>query len=363
MNNKNPIVLSVDAGGTNFVFSAVQNGKLIGESIRKPANGHDLEKSLYSLFDGFSHLMLSYGQNSCAISFAFPGPADYENGIIGDLGNLPAYRGGIPLAPILEEKFKLPVYINNDADLFTYGEAMHGALPLLNQKLKEYGSRKSYRNLVGLTLGTGFGLGVVNHGKLLRGDNSMPSEIWLLRNPEYPEANIEESISIRGIQRTFHKLCLDKQELTPKEIFEIATSNHIDKEAALTTFRVFGKNLGDIIASLISLYDSNIVIGGGLSNAWDLFAPAMMAQLQSSFITPEGKKIPRITHQVYKLEENQDFLHFAQENETVLTLPNNPEKKLNYNSNPRVGIMKSAMETSVATMIGAYYFAIEQMDK
>ncbi|HKL32365.1 MAG TPA: ROK family protein, partial [Tangfeifania sp.] len=126
--------------------------------------------------------------------------------MIGDLGNLPAYRGGVALGPMLKEKFNVPVFINNDADLFALGEAMEGSLPHLNQKLHKAGSQKSYQNLVGLTLGTGFGLGVVIRGNLIRGDNSLPNEIWLMRNPEYPQANIEESVSIRGIQRSFRKL-------------------------------------------------------------------------------------------------------------------------------------------------------------
>ncbi len=71
-----------------------------------------------------------------AISFAFPGPADYPAGIIGDLPNLPAFRGGVALGPMLEEKFGIPVFINNDGDLFVYGEAIAGFLPYVNGLLE-----------------------------------------------------------------------------------------------------------------------------------------------------------------------------------------------------------------------------------
>jgi glucokinase len=64
-----------------------------------------------------------------AISFAFPGPSDYPRGIIGDLGNLPCFRGGVALGPMLEDTFEIPVFINNDGDLFAYGEAIGGFLP------------------------------------------------------------------------------------------------------------------------------------------------------------------------------------------------------------------------------------------
>ncbi|MFO8098939.1 MAG: ROK family protein, partial [Salinibacter sp.] len=105
-----------------------------------------------------------------AISFAFPGPADYANGIIGDLGNLPAFRGGIALGPMLENHFELPVFINNDGDLFTYGEAISGLLPWVNKQLEQAGSIKKYENLTGVTLGTGFGGGLARRGELVLDD-------------------------------------------------------------------------------------------------------------------------------------------------------------------------------------------------
>jgi glucokinase len=357
-----PLILSLDAGGTNFVFSAVKDGKITGNSIRKPSHADNLEKSLQTIVDGFSELKARHDEPVTALSFAFPGPSDYEHGVIGDLGNLPAYRGGVALGPMLKEKFNVPVFINNDADLFALGEAMEGSLPHLNQKLHKAGSQKSYQNLVGLTLGTGFGLGVVIRGNLIRGDNSLPNEIWLMRNPEYPQANIEESVSIRGIQRSFRKLSGRNDDLSPKDIHDIAIEGDgMDKDAAIKSFQIFGKNLGDTIATLISLYDANISIGGGLSKAWDLFMPACMEQINSHFITPEGKQLPRLTHQVFNLENAEEFNSFARGDEKRIPLPGETEAKYPYIPKPRVGIMKSSMGTSKAAMTGAYHFALAKL--
>ncbi|MGM0650192.1 MAG: ROK family protein [Bacteroidota bacterium] len=362
MKHKNPLILSLDAGGTNFVFSAVKDGKILGDSIRKPSHANNLDRSLQTIVEGFETLADQQPEPVAALSFAFPGPSDYENGIIGNLGNLPAYRGGVALGPLLEEKFRIPVFINNDADLFAFGEALNGSLPNLNQRLKAEGSLKTYKNLVGLTLGTGFGLGVVNDGHLLRGDNSMPSEIWLMRNPEYPEANIEESVSIRGIQRSYRKLSGDAETLTPKDIYELAVhGNGKKQQAALETYRIFGYNLGDAIATLISLYDSNVVIGGGIAKAWDLFMPALMKQLNSEFITPEGKYMPRLTHQVYDLENKDSFKAFAHGDVKFIPSPGETKNLHRYNHKPRAGIMKSAMETSQAVVTGAYYYAVSKL--
>ena len=161
--NDDRVVLTLDAGGTNFVFTAFQKGQSIADEIRMDSHGDDLEKCIATLKAGFHQVMDELKEKPIAISFAFPGPADYHNGIIGDLNNLTAFRGGVPLKAVLEEEFKLPVYINNDGDLYAYGEALAGILPEINGKLEAAGSPKRYRNLVGLTLGTGFGGGLVRN--------------------------------------------------------------------------------------------------------------------------------------------------------------------------------------------------------
>ena len=108
------IVMTLDAGGTNFVFSAMQGCREIIDSICLPAVSDNLEHCLSVLVEGFLEVEKRLPKLPVAISFAFPGPADYEHGIIGDLPNFPAFRGGVALGPYLEEQFGIPVFINND---------------------------------------------------------------------------------------------------------------------------------------------------------------------------------------------------------------------------------------------------------
>jgi glucokinase len=180
------IVLTLDAGGTKFSFSAMAGGKQIVEPIEYPSHGDDLDKCLKTLVGGFSEIQGRLHDKPAAISFAFPGPAWYKEGIIGDLGNLPAFRGGVPLGPMLERQFRVPVFINNDGDLFTLGEAVGGFLPEMNLHLVHADSTRQYQNLVGFTLGTGFGGGIARGGELITGDNSAAGEVWLFKNPLYP---------------------------------------------------------------------------------------------------------------------------------------------------------------------------------
>ena len=62
---------------------------------------------------------------------------------------------------------------------------------------------KQYKNLLGVTLGTGFGAGVVINQKLLLGDNAAGGDIWCFRNKKYPEYIVEESVSIRAVMRVY----------------------------------------------------------------------------------------------------------------------------------------------------------------
>ena len=197
------IVMTLDAGGTNFVFCAVQGEKEIIDPVSLPAYSENLEQVLQTIITGFKEVKSAIKENPVAISFCFPGPAEYELGIIGDLENLPSFRGGVALGDMLRGIFDIPVFINNDGDLFTYGEAIAGLLPDINQRLADSDSPKKFSSLFGATFGTGYGGGIVSRGKLYLGDNSAQGEINRMRNKLYPEWSAEESVSIRGIRRVF----------------------------------------------------------------------------------------------------------------------------------------------------------------
>jgi len=147
------IVMTLDAGGTNLKFSAIRSNRLLVEPIYLPAEPNDLDACLDSIIEGFRRVRTLLPEPPAAISFAFPGPADYPAGVVFNENNLPAFRGGVALGPMLEDVFGLPVFLNNDGDLFAYGEAMSGFLPEVNRRLEQAGSPKRYANLLGITLG------------------------------------------------------------------------------------------------------------------------------------------------------------------------------------------------------------------
>lgn len=193
--SKKETVLVLDAGGTNLVFNAVRDGQIVEKSFTLHAMSENLENLLEKIIHGFKEINTQTGGKADAISFCFPGPADFKNGIIGDLENLPFFRGGVPLKAMLENAFGIPVFINNDGDLFTLGEAIGGLLPQVNVELIHSNVHKQYKNLLGVTLGTGFGGGIVLDGSLFLGDNSAGAEINRIVNPFNHEQSIEEVMS------------------------------------------------------------------------------------------------------------------------------------------------------------------------
>lgn len=363
-NFDNRVVLTLDAGGTNFVFSAVKGEQEIVEPFVIPAKGNSLEYVLKNIILGFNEVKKQLTTQPVAISFAFPGPAEYELGIIGDLENLPVFRGGVALGPMLEEKFGIPVFINNDGDLFAYGEAIAGLLPSINALLEGAGSPKRYKNLFGVTFGTGFGGGIVSRGKLFYGDNSAQGEINRMRNMIFKNYSVEEGVSIRAVKRAYAReagIRFD-QSPSPKEIFEIGMGKiQGNQRAAKVAFTSMALVAGDALANAITLIDGLIVIGGGLSGAHPLFLQRLVDEMNRMYDTPDGPQLSRLELQAFNLENPLDLEKFILGDKREIQVPFS-SKTISYDPMKRIGVGVSKLGTSNAVSIGAYAYALDRLD-
>ena len=349
--NDRRIVMTLDAGGTNFVFSAIRGGREIVEPVRLDAVTDDTLRCLEVLADGFRQVKNTLDEEPSAISFAFPGPADYENGVIGDLPNFPCFKDGVAMGPYLEEIFHLPVYINNDGNLFAYGEALCGVLPQLNEQLEEAGSSVRYRNLIGLTLGTGFGAGVVIDGVLLKGDNGCGGDVWLMRNVFQRDKFVEENVSIRAVRRVYREVSGDERELSPKDIFDIAEGTQKgDSAAARESFRRLGVAAADALAHALDIADGLVVVGGGVSGAAKYILPALVEAVN-----------PWLQMTVLDLSSEEGMRQFLRDESTLVEVPGS-SRKIRYRSRKQTGITVSALGTSKAVSLGAYAYALRQLD-
>ncbi len=358
------IVLTLDAGRTGLKFSAIRGTELLVGPISRPTDGDHLDRCLHHIVEGFQNLKQALPQQPVAISFAFPGPADYPRGIISHLKNFPAFEGDVALGPILEDEFKIPVFINNDGDLFAYGEAIAGFLPYVNVLLAKAGGPKRYHNLFGVTLGTGFGGGIVHRGELLLGDNSAGGEAWLLRNKLHPEINAEEGACIRAVRRVYaaeSNIALE-QAPEPKVIFEIGMGRaQGNKQAALEAFRQLGIVAGDAIAQALTLVDGVAVVGGGISGAWPLFLPSLIAAMNSTYEGSESA-LRRLVPRAFNLEDPGDRDLFLRGEVREVAVPGST-RKIRFDPILRTAVGISRLGTSQAVAVGACAFALRRLDK
>ncbi len=199
------------------------------------------------------------------VGIAVASPLDPRKGVLYNPPNLPGW-GIFPLLPYLQKRISLPIYIDNDANLFALGEWRWGA-----------GERKS--PLVCLTLGTGIGGGIIyDNGAIWHGSHGTGGELGHITvDMNGPSCNcgnrgcLEAMASATALERWFRtalksgRSSLAPQDAKAKEIFEAACDGD---PLAIEAFQWAGKNLGVGLASLANIFDPKvIVLGGGLSTA------------------------------------------------------------------------------------------------
>jgi glucokinase len=357
------VVMTLDAGGSSFRFMAMGAGRAVTATLTRPSYADDLDRCLATLVEGFTRTRDACAEPPQAISFAFPGPADYRRGVILAPPNMPAFREGVALGPLLEDRFGLPVFINNDGNLFAYGEAIAGLLPQVNQLLERAGSDRRYRHLLAVTIGTGFGGGLVCDGELHLGDNSVSGEMRLFRNKRDPQMNAEEGASIRAVRRAYAEragIAFDDAP-EPRDIFEIGSGTRPgNAEAAVFAFRRLGEVAGDAIAQACALVDPLVVIGGGVSGSWPLFMPALIEQMNGRYLSPAGTGIRRLTTTAFNLDDAEQLRAFLEAGAREIAVPGGT-RRVSYESAPKVGVGISRLGTTAAIATGAYAFALRRL--
>lgn len=357
------IVLTLDAGGTNMVFGAMRGGEFIVDPLTLPSNAQNLDLCLETMVVGFKSIINELKDKPVAISFAFPGPADYPNGIIGGfLPNFPSFRDGVALGPFLADKFGIPVFINNDGDLYAYGEALGGILPEINARLEAAGSSKRFKNLLGYTFGTGLGIGTIINGQLNRGDNSCV-ETFCLPHKKMHGIIVEDGAAIRAVKRVYGELSgHPEHNFEPKDIFDIAEGKREgDREAAMKAFAEMGEIAGDAMATAVTIIDGLIVIGGGITAASKYIMPSLFDSIRGKIGTLKGDELNRVQMKVYNLDNDEEFAEFAKGEQRTLKIYGT-DKEVIYDPQKRIGIAISKLGASKAISIGAYTFALNQID-
>ena len=203
---------------------------------------------------------------------------------------------------------------------------------------------------------------IVNN-TLNRGDNSCV-ETWCLPHCKNKDIIVEDGVSIRAVKRVYGDLSGDvNHNLEPKDIFEIAEgAREGNVEAAREAFAEMGEVAGEAMATAATLTDGLIVIGGGMTAASKYFMPALLKSLRGKINTLSGDKIGKVQMKVYNLDDPDEFELFAKGSQRKLKIYGS-EIEVDYDPQKRIGVGISKIGANKATSIGAYMFALNQLDK
>jgi glucokinase len=164
IHNKNLLTLGVDLGGTKINTALVdQSGNIISSHYRLINPAKDPDIAISEIIDSVQICLKESGQAASALGLGVAGQVDKVQGVVRRSPNLPGWKN-IPLKSNLEDSLQIPVIINNDVRVSTWGEWQHGAARGLN-------------DFVCLFVGTGVGGGIVSKGQLLEGCQNIAGEL------------------------------------------------------------------------------------------------------------------------------------------------------------------------------------------
>jgi glucokinase len=242
-------LIGIDIGGTKINIGKTINGHIVQE-LRLPTESLRPEDQIIKdLIHGIEQVI---DNSVTGIGVGVPGLVD-ENGIVYNLTNIPSWKE-VHLKHKLESYFNLPVQVANDANCFVLGE-------------KVFGKGINYSNLIGITLGTGLGVGIILFDNLYTGRLSIAGEFAEM---PYSDSNFENYCSSKFFQ--------NRCQLSAKSVSEKA---YAGEPGAIEIFNEFGGHLGSLIQSILLAYGPDaIVFGGSLAKSFDLFYPAILNNLK-----------------------------------------------------------------------------------
>jgi len=292
------IVVSMDLGGTNMRFAAVRPDGVILASLRRSTPAADINDVSGAIVEGFRRVLAKAGINRpLCLSAAVPTTSSSGSGILSRLPNLPVLDH-FDLGGLLQSEFQVPVLITNDATSATVGEHWLGAA-------------RFTENVIGVTLGTGIGGGLIIEGRPFKGADGSAGEVGhICVEPNgYPcgcgsIGCLEQYASGTAILRSA-KLARLKVN-TPKDVFLKARSGD---SRAIAVFNEAGRALGIAFAGLINVFNPDkIVIGGGVASAWPLIKLSAINEIKDrAFAIP----VERVTIVRAKLGERAGVLGAA----------------------------------------------------
>lgn len=273
--------IGVDLGGTNLRIAAVDTGGRILEKISTGTEVARRDRVIDEMCSAIANLTSKHGAGGklLGIGVGVPGIIDLKTGMLRESPNLPGWQD-YPVHEEIEHRLGTTVVLENDANVAALGEKWLGAAAAVD-------------DMCMLTLGTGVGGGLILHGRIWHGMLGMAGELGHINvDAEGPACGcgsrgcLEQYASAQALKRMAGEVVAggkapalaramnDGQEFDAKVVYQLAMQGD---SAAQQVFRRFGTALGIAVAGLINIFNLPMyVIGGGVSSAWEAFAPALL---------------------------------------------------------------------------------------
>jgi glucokinase len=243
--------IGIDLGGTNVRAGLVVHGKVQNILSRKLDKTGSASEIIIQLFELTDQLVT---EPVDAIGIGVPGLVNQERGMVFDVLNIPAWKE-MPLKHLVEERYQVPVLVNNDANCFALGEYY-------------FGKGLKGGNLVGLTIGTGLGSGIILNGKLYSGKYCGAGEFGMI---DYLDNFIEYYASGQYFGNVY--------KVDGEVVFQRATGGDAE---ALKMYSEMGTHLGNAIKTILyALEVDQIILGGSVRHAYPFFADAMWQRIRT----------------------------------------------------------------------------------
>lgn len=238
-------ILGIDIGGTKISVGLIQGNAIVKKHTANTEAKKAQVEIIHNLFDAINQV---WEPDIEGIGIGVPGLVDHENGIVYHLNNIPSWQE-VKLRDYVEQKFRVPTFVNNDANCFALG-------------VKYFGVGEKYKNFVAMTLGTGVGTGIIIHDKLYSGVYSGAGEFSSI---PYRDSNYESYCSGHFFKNYFN--------LSGQAAFKRAKQG---EREVVAVWEEYGVHLGHFMQMIMfSLAPEAIIIGGSISNGFEFFKDSL----------------------------------------------------------------------------------------
>lgn len=282
------VVVGIDIGGTFTKYGIVdRNGNCLAENSVSTDFTEDVNEYLENLYKNITKTFSPFASEYEIKGIGIGAPnANYYNGTIEYAPNL-KWKGVVPMAKLVQNYFKVPVALTNDANAAAIGEML-------------FGGAKGMKNFIVITLGTGLGSGIVVNGEVVYGHDGFAGELGhIIVRPDGRSCGcgrtgcLEAYASATGIRRTVYKLLadsLDESELRSVS-FNQLSAEMISKYAkrgdkiAIQAFEYTGQILGMKLADIVASFSPEaIFLFGGLAKAGDFILQPTKKHMEANMM-------------------------------------------------------------------------------